>query len=321
MKINIVVYERGWILESIAKSWLENLKKLNFQVSLSYDYPKVVEDCIYIHFIWFNACIVPGALNICYVTHMDSYWKIFKLVKLARKNVRFICMSSETKDLISKYTNSLISAYCIPKSLHFGEIKKFKITLGFFSRLQVDGRKNFLALRKLIDLAEKFPEKFSLIFYGDNYELLKIKKSENIIVINSKFDAEEYHYYLRQCDYVVYLSFDEGAMSILDSATLGIPVLATNQGYHKDLQLPLGSFLFNDSIDIIRYLEDIYCHDHTHSNNLPDIIRNLDFPLKSQISLIKYFSLFFVHNNFISKSRKNLFLDFKFILKIMIGKL
>ena len=73
----------------------------------------------------------------------------------------------------------------------------------------------------------------------------------NVDASDAEFEVAEYERRLRECDYVVYFGHDEGSMSVADACALGIPVLATAQGFHLDLALPAGSQLFVSAQEVV----------------------------------------------------------------------
>lgn len=254
--IQIVIGERGWIIEAIGKQWYEFFldSLCNSKIEINYGEPRIGAD-VYFHFIYLNAKPVIGARNIVYVTHVDYFAKGLVLLKLAMQGVEFVTMSVQTKDLVERFVPGVV-VYCVtPSSLHFIETNKTqnkRLIFGLFFRIYPDKRKNNEQLASLIRLVEDNPNNSSLIIYGSGFEkYINKMNGDNISYDNSHFSVDAYRAYLTRCDYVVYLGTDEGAISVLDAATLGIPVLATKQGYHKDITLPKGSMLFKDGKDVI----------------------------------------------------------------------
>ena len=318
--IQIVCYERGWIVDAIARQWLSQLSEnqSEFEVKLCYHLPEPGAD-IYVHFIYFTAIIVPNRINVVCVTHIDHWWKAFKIIQLARLKVNFIAMSTHTRDVINDYTNSSNAMHYIPRSIHFNrfEVKLFKkLVFGLFFKFHEDGRKNDAAINKLCNVASRNNKYCKLILFGKGFNRLVALHKNLVAEINeNEFDILEYKKTLNKCDYVVYFGYDEGAISILDAATLGIPVLATKQGYHLDIDLPRGSMLCNTSDEIVSIIESL-CSAITDSpkdDSLLTIFRNMSTYTKTP-SFSAYVNVFTVKNDFIKKT-KHIKNDIKFFIK------
>lgn len=260
-QIQLVYYEKGWIIEKIVQQWASILEASNFKTIVSFNDSKNGSD-VYIHFIYLNTVPVKGARNIVYVTHVDKWWKAIKLILLAREGVEFVTMSRETQSLVKRYTGSS-AVYCInPVSIHFktNQPPKKVFTFGLFFRLYDDDRKSNNAINKLVTLAEKLNPVCKLILFGAGFSSISEKNpnaASLMDIYDGPFDVVEYESCMKRCDYVVYFGRDEGAISILDAATLDIPVLAIYQGYHIDIPLAKGSMLFNHEDEILSIIKNI----------------------------------------------------------------
>jgi len=261
-RIQLVIYEKGWIIEAIAHQWLAHLKEKDTNSIIEVVYGTPVKGAnTYIHFIYLGAKLINGARNIVYVTHVDYTVKCFVILWQAIRGANFVTMSLQTK----KYIDKILPGACVysifPSSLHFGKINrddKRNITFGLFFRLYPDKRKNNKQISLLIDLVRQNVDICSLIIYGSGFkEIIGEKIDSNIIYDDSVFDCGVYKKYMTMCDYIVYFGFDEGAISILDAATLNIPVITTRQGYHMDISMPKGSLLFKSSNEIISCISNM----------------------------------------------------------------
>jgi hypothetical protein len=259
-KIQFVIGEKGWIIEAIAKQWMKRLKEVCGEANVCCTYGRPVEGSeIYFHFIYLHALPVAGARNIVYVTHVDYFFKGLVLLKLAKLGVEFVTMSFQTKSLLENFLPGA-AVHCIsPKSIHFDHEsvpEADPLTFGLFFRLYPDKRKKNALVESLISKIKSSPAGVKLIIYGAGFEYyLKDKNTTNIIYDDSSFSSVRYREYLQQCDYVLYFGMDEGAISVLDSACLSVPVLATRQGYHLDIDLPKGSMLFSSGLEVLRAVE------------------------------------------------------------------
>lgn len=252
IKVLLLLGERGWILEAIAINWIRKFnknKKINSSIN-SYDSSSQFDSDIIIHFIFTNAVLIKGKINIAYVTHIDNSYKSLLIGYLTFNNFYFITMSQHTKKYI-EHIQPTAKVFCVnPESLHFEKTdrKSKKIIFGFFFRIYSDGRKNNALLIKIFNFIIKNNDKASFIIYGNGFEKLlnciNIKDCHNdFIYDSSEFNLDKYKMYLNECNYVIYPGMDEGAISILDACYLNIPVITTDQGYHRDLDLAFGSQL------------------------------------------------------------------------------
>jgi hypothetical protein len=262
--MNISIKTRGdsaWIIAAIAKHWQNELSKNGHDVTIDSQGTDRTSQ-IHIHFIADNARLVDGRLNIVFVTHLDFYWKILNCIQLYKKGASFVCMSKHTETVLRKFMPRAQIFTITPQSLHFGSVAiPEKITFGLFFRLYDDNRKNRHAIETLVNTVAENSSKAKLLIYGAGFEsILNGKPTTSITyipIVPGQFNVESYRSYLDMCDYVVHFGRDEGAISILDAATLGIPVLATDQGYHRDIPLPTGSLLLDTADAICKVIKQL----------------------------------------------------------------
>jgi hypothetical protein len=246
--IQIICYQRGWILEAIAWQLQAELQSTNRYGAVSIAFGQPTEGFqIYIHLIFMWAKPVEGAINWLYVTHIDQWWKAAKLVSLASQISGFIVMSNQTKNVVDRYIPGHNVIVKPPTSIHFVPKDKVvhKITVGLFFNIYNDSRKGNRFIRELLAFCAANKELVDVIMYGKGFDRVTPAELAHIAHDDSEFELETYKRYLSKCDYVVYFGADEGAFSILDAATLGIPVIAVAQGYHLDIDLPRASLLVN----------------------------------------------------------------------------
>ena len=323
--VQIVCYKRGWILEAIATQWQRIISSESScsECSLVYGSPELGYD-LYIHFIWYDAVPVNGAINIMYVTHIDHWWKAIKLVQLARMGCEFVCMSGQTRFLVNKYIASESTRFILQESLHFGSIRNERskpLTFGMFFRIQEDGRKSNKDIVNVMKFANDNSDCCQLILFGDGYsDLIRPYKKIVASVYSENFDKENYQAQMKKCDYILYFGFDEGAISILDAATLGIPVFATNQGYHLDLVLPKGSFLFDKSERVVDAVINVSLSSKAKCNSvgIGSIIDDWA-NTRQPPSLLCYVKVFFIKNIFI-ESTKHMLQDVTVLIKMFFKK-
>ena len=314
--IQIVCCEKGWILEAIARQWQQKLSKF-YNVELVF-YNATLGADLYFHFIHISAKPVSGKKNIVYVTHISDMLVAMRIKKLSLKGCSFITMSEETcKNVRNIVGTGVLVQNILPESLHFNwrdRGKNSKLTFGYFSRYYSDGRKNEDILLRLINKISNFSS-CDFIIYGSNWlEHLTLESiPQNIYIDESQFQLDKYRHYLEQVDYVLYFSVDEGAVSILDAATLNIPVIATNIGYHKELPLAKGSVLCSDGVGVYRIVVNLiqsydnsfffeFDCDDTKYHNL--IISNSNYHFRENLfrsNVIRWLSV-----NYVYSLRKNI---------------
>ncbi len=307
--IQIVLDTTGWILEVLARKCYDEIdrNKEKFNVSFKVGLGDPGKD-IYIHFIYLSAQIIPNAVNIVYVTHIDRYHKAFRLIRLSRKNAFSVTMSTSTKKLIKRYTGIDNAIAQIPKSIHFNSSDDCKkITFGVFSNLYPDERKDDKAIAKFLSIANSLPENIHVIIMGSGFkDIIKANKSLSYDYFNNDFNVKDYENNMIKCDYVLYFGKDEGAISILDASTLGIPIIAIDQGYHKDIYLSKYSKLCHTSDEMNQTIENI-CTSSLKQHSYIDWNTIVDHILKDESrkipSFLKYFSIPFVRNEFSIEGR------------------
>ncbi|MBL7003855.1 MAG: hypothetical protein ISR69_07515 [Gammaproteobacteria bacterium] len=302
--IQIVLDTKGWILEVLANKCYDELStnKEKFNVSLKVGLGDPGKD-IYIHFIYLSAQIIPNAVNIVYVTHIDRYHKAFRLVRLSRKNAFSVTMSTSTEELVKKYTgvNNVIAQ--VPKSIHFNGKDNFKkITFGIFSNLYPDKRKDDKTIAEFLSIANNFSQNIHVIIMGSGFNaIIKANNSLSYDYYNNGFNVKDYKDNLIKCDYVVYFGRDEGAISILDASTLDIPIIAIEQGYHKDICLSKYSKLCKSSNEMISVIKGI-CNQTLKQNSYINWNAIVDNLIKNEQargpSFFRYFLIPFIKNEF-----------------------
>lgn len=301
--IQIILDSTGWILEVLANQCYEELKARSneFEVSLKVGKGDLGKD-IYIHFIYLNAHIIPDSVNIVYVTHVDRWHKAFRLARLAYSGAYFVTMSTATKNLVRRYTGLDHVIAQIPKSIHFGQSKGARsVTFGLFSNLYPDQRKGDKAIRDFLSIVERYPNAHAILM-GSGYEgVLSAISESSYDHIGGEFCLENYKQNLDKCDYVLYFGKDEGAISILDAATLNKPIIAIDQGYHSDIPLSPYSRLCQSTDEILKTIERICSFSGKSYSyaNWQEIVDQATICGKpKQFSWFRFLSIPFVRNEF-----------------------
>ena len=224
MKIAIVCYEKGWILEKIAKNLLNQLIPF-YTVSIIYDTELKEEYDVFIHVYFMSAVPIDNKINIYFITHVDSYVKLISLIFLSlRPNSHFLCMSKQTKDFLSKVFKENFVHYYNQKSLNFEKqiLEPKQFVFGLFFRLYVDGRKNDHLIDKLLlEVSKLNLSHISFVAFGTGYDNLLSKYPDLLSVNDAEFNVESYKKAIKSCDYVISFGKDEGYISVLDASAAG----------------------------------------------------------------------------------------------------
>jgi hypothetical protein len=234
IKINIVLYTQdGWIITDIVNNLVSGLKNKNCEVVLSNSPLKNYE--VYYHFIYSNIKIEKlnlNALNICYVTHIDSVKKYKKIHYLDNYIDAFICMSSDTSLKLQFFG---INRTKLKVILPYIKRTNKKLKIGIFSNNYTDKRKNENEIiSSLLKLNNEFIEVYIVGYGWDN--LIQQLNQNNFQVINIEFNPEIYSLTMSLVDYIIYAGFDEGSMATLDAVYYGKKMIITDQGFHKILK-------------------------------------------------------------------------------------
>lgn len=272
--IEVVNYEAGFnrqgILTKIAQGLTNSLTSFGVPNTLSALPLGVYSD---IYHIYFRFCLpVRGFRNFTMVTHIDSRMKMMQIRWLIKQNVHLICLSTETKDFIItnlkqiRFNESLISV--IIPSPEISEVTR-KLHIGFFSSVYRDGRKREYIIADLLNSLQ--PEEVDFCLMGSGLEELNalgIEKGFDI-VYTSGFDKGFYQDNMKYMDLVIYTGMDEGAISVLDSLSAGVPVAITKTGFHLDLP------------------ENAAIHLYENPSQLIDIITTMNMKFTSLRTLLK----------------------------------
>ncbi len=312
----------GWILEVLANKCYKELKEdTRFDVSLKVGLGDPGKD-VYIHFIYLSAQVIPGAINIVYVTHVDRWHKAFRLIRLAKSKAHFVTMSTATQELVNRYIGTANIVTQIPESLHFkySSAHNNKITFGIFSNIYPDGRKNDKIIMDFLSIVSDYSDNVHVIIMGTGYQdILKTNIQISYEYLDSEFNLQAYKHNLDRCDYVLYFGKDEGAISILDATTLNKPIIAINQGYHGDIPLSIYSKLCQSPKEMLSVIRNVCIsatkhYDYIDWGQLVD--RSLSAKPIPKPSFLRFFAIPFVKNEFSIEGSVNMKKLTKFLRKI-----
>ena len=314
----MVVGSPGWILEAIARQWND--------IFSNYTSSEVVigqtknGSNIYIHFFYGDCKIVENAINVVYVTHISSYLNSLMLLLQYSKDCIFITMSNETCKQVKKICGKKAIVYShLPESIHFNKIVINKsLSFGYFSKRHNDGRKNeqlLINISKIINNSNNA----SLLIFGSGWSNLSLLNGPNVFIDDSEFDKNNYLNNLKKCDFVINTSNDEGAISILDAATLNIPVIATGVGYHSEIIHARGALICQNYQEILSVISNLVITNELgigYYNSISDIA-NILLNLKKETSNnkigLKFFNIFRI--KYVYNINKNVLFTIRYLLK------
>lgn len=252
MKINIIYNEAGWIVYKFAKCVYDELCKLGYDVSLSTKYDP---DANINHYFDPNYAERVGAHTTFMITHVDTAYKLARIMEQTKKGAIGICMSLETRDrLISNGVAA--NKICYINPAQDGQIRPKKVSLGFTHRVYNDSRKRESMLIDICKLIS--PDIFRFVIMGAGWEEI-IKQMNDMgfeMEYYPEFDKEKYNELMVNLDYYCYFGFDEGSMGYLDAVAAGIGTIVTPQGYHLDTECPI-TYPVSTIDEIVDALHDI----------------------------------------------------------------
>ena len=257
MKINIVLpLKDNWIFEDIANNIKKNIKKKKLKVEIS---KKPINGFDVYHHISYLNCnyksLFHKKVNTSMITHVDTINKLKLIIKLNNYIDCFTVQSFQTKKYINKFLNKIKTKviYIPPNE----KILFNKIKLGIFSNKYSDGRKNEKVLINTLKRLD--PNIFEIFIIGKNWEkeIKQIKNLKFTCCYVKNFNIKRYKYILAKIDYLLYLGFDEGSISVMDGLKSGTKLIITNQGFHKDFFKFIDYKINNINNDLFTYLSKI----------------------------------------------------------------
>ena len=238
INVCLVLKDRGWILEKMAKRLSEQLIKWNVTSEIAFT-PSPSADVN--HWMYYND--LQGdflGLNTLMITHVDRPIKLHVLKQRLKKADMGICMSRMALDqLVSSGIPPQKLCYITPA--HDGDIKPKRIVIGITSQIRMDGAKREYVLVQMAQTIRLDAFHFDII--GPNWDnVIPYFEAAGATVnynTGSQKDNLEHLRLVRECinrmDYYLYMGWDEGSMGFLDALAAGIPTIVTPQGFHLDI--------------------------------------------------------------------------------------
>jgi len=252
-------FNAGWIIEKLMNDLKSELTRrgINVDIGTREDYKN--QQIVLHSRSYYYKKIAKAEINSVFMTHIDSLSKEFEMKAVSNDADSIICMSEDQAALMSSlgFKNRVIGINLPHRG---GFIKRPK--LGIFSACYGDERKNE---KWLIDYLKSLNEiqRNSLIIslIGHNWENFALELSK----LNISFEIYRYsrtmpgEYEIQKeiisdLDYLLYMGFDGGSMSIYDGIFANINLIISNQCYHKGIK---GALLFDDNAEFCSILDDI----------------------------------------------------------------
>lgn len=244
----------GWILEKIALRLKEQFEMNGSRVQIL-DSPIGTSDVVFwLYFghrgiLSLNLDTYSTLLKSTLVTHVDDSAKVNRIRNLSQVGVDLVFMSAAHSLEISSMIGSPIPFFNILLGTDLVENNR-KMKIGIFSKCFPDGRKNeewLVRLAKKVDLQD-----CEFVIIGTGWERIR-KVLEGSGALVKLYDGNQYPYpdysefpaFYKLLDLYLYTGFDEGAMGSLDAYVLGVKLLISRQGFHKEFQTDANSQFSN----------------------------------------------------------------------------
>ena len=242
---------KGWVIEKIAKKLVS---KASSRIALDIFY---IPRRGYTITHWMHYLNVSGefikadkGIHTFLVPHIDSIEKEQVFLSNLDAGAFPIFLSREHAESISKRLDLGFTPHFIfPGSDLADEERRFRVVVS--SHIYPDGRKNE---HLLIQLANEISLKnMHFIFIGKSWARVEeslIKSGATVEwfnPVNSSFpDYKQSLDIIRGCDLFLYLGNDEGSLGALDAYLLGLTLLISNQGFHREFSDRDNVYLFDN---------------------------------------------------------------------------
>ncbi|WP_282125710.1 hypothetical protein [Marinifilum flexuosum] len=257
--ISIAGMDPGWIVGKIAEDIKKGIESRGFLCNYGSPNEYQGEDVCY-HMGWAYAKPQESAkVNSVFVTHIDDRFKESLIYSMRDKFDSFICMSYEDKCFLEElgFDKSKVFGFSLPVRNDYIA----PLSIGIFSAYYKDGRKNE---RWLLEYCKNNSNcsLVNFVFIGPDWS--------DYVKQLSKFNCSfEWHNTSRQLpfeykfqqnklstlDYYFYMGMDGGAMGTYDAYAYGIPLVITDDGFHKTI--PHVEFSFETYDDFEKSLNNI----------------------------------------------------------------
>lgn len=239
--IHIVNHELGFnngILTKFANKLFEHSdKEKGFTFSISGSPREDVDLNHHINYLPYNTTSnlekTKNTKNTLMITHIWEGYKLDRVKEQMETADMGICMSSDTEQqLINWGIDKEKLTTVLPA--HDNNPRRHQV-VAILTNVYPDGCKR---AEMFIELVKKLDKKrWAFRIMGTGWEnILPDLVSEGLQVdYFHNFNYEIHQQILQSSDYLLYFGKDEGAMSVLDAKQEGLPVIAPNIGFHKDI--------------------------------------------------------------------------------------
>lgn len=241
---------RGWVIEKLAKRLIAQAEpKIRIKLSV---FPRSKFKVVHwMHYLNVSEQYLESShqINTFLVPHLDHVDKVEKLRKLIGAGGFPIFMSCDQAERAARQLGcDYPFSYILPAS-DVTIVEAFNVVLA--SNFYPDGRKNEAWLKRFI--SENPDLNFTLTIVGKSWgpfveELVTSKVEVEWYGPDSKIGLD-YRLLLKvihQADLFVYTGFDEGSLGALDAYLLNVPLLISDQGFHKEFDKRENISLFSN---------------------------------------------------------------------------
>lgn len=234
LDVHIVNYEEGFnngILSKFAKKLFEEAGKTKDIFVTMGNKPR--EDVDINHHVNYLPYKPNKTKNTLMVTHIWEGYKLDSLKKSMETADYGICMSQDMQEQLVKWG---LDKKKLPIILpaHDGLTRRHQI-VAIVSNVYPDGCKREEMFTELVKTLDKNEWAFRIMGSGWEEILVPLVAEGLQVDYFPEFNYEIHKQLLDSADYSLYFGNDEGSMGILDSKQAGLKLIATNQGFHKEI--------------------------------------------------------------------------------------
>lgn len=233
--------DQGWIIERLMRDLAAELASRGIPARIGKGGEYDGEDVVF-NSRFMTALHDPRArVNSLFITHVDDRIKELELRQNLTRFQSFVCLSPHDAEFVAALKGDWHGVVGI--DLPARDLRVRPVRVALFSACYPDGRKNEQWIADYF--RDKPPEvrgAFVFCFLGWGWESfcaqLALLEMNYEIYRYSRYVPGEYEMYksvLAGADCLIYPGFDGGAMSVYDALSAGLPVIASDTSYHRDL--------------------------------------------------------------------------------------
>ncbi len=252
-------FNQGWIIEKLMQDLKKELELRNIEVNIGSEEKYNGEEVAFHSRAFYFKKINKAKINSVFMTHIDSHQKENEMRAISKEADSIVCMSENHADLISTmgFKGNIIGINLPNRG---GNVKRNRI--GIFSDHYNDGRKNEKWLAEYLSkLSDEKRDNLIVCFLGHNWEnFINTINQFNIsyeIYRYSRTMPGEYHMQkeiISNLDYLLYMGFDGGSMSIYDALLGNTKLIISDQCYHKGIN---SAILFRNKSELFDIFDNL----------------------------------------------------------------